>query len=118
MQAAEQSLKDARTILAAGVCPAARDEAYQAMLKAGMAVVLAHGYRVEAGSHHLTTVRIVTELLGSHHRGVTKTFNDLRRQRNDRLYDGVDICTADQASRAIDRAEALIAVLKQKQPSS
>lgn len=111
---ARRQLDGAGRILKTGVYPAARDEAYEAMLKAGMSLVLAHGYRVEAGSHHLTTVRVISKLLGPGHRGLAKAFNDLRKSRHERLYDGVDFCTAEEASRAIDRASELLALIEAK----
>ncbi len=99
---------ETRKILAAEVCAPARDEAYGAMLKAGMALIMAYGYRPETGSHHVTTVRVVAELLGPGRSGLAKAFNDLRKVRHDRLYDGMDFCTPEEASRAIDRAAELL----------
>lgn len=107
LEAAEHQIRDARKILEIGVYPAARDQAYEAMLKTGMAWTMAHGYRPETGSHHLIAVRIVGELLGLRRRGLAKAFNDLRKTRHERLYDAVDACTKDEAVGALRRAEEL-----------
>ncbi len=108
LQAAQRQLAETGKIFEVGVFPATRDEAYGAMLKAGMALILANGYRPESGSHHVTTVRVVSELLGHKRRGLAKAFNDLRRRRHERLYDGIDFCTRDEAERAIHRATELV----------
>lgn len=108
LQSAEEQLGAAQAILEIGLCAPARDQAYEAMLKAGMALILWHGYRAESGSHHAVTAKVVGELLGPEQRGLAKAFNDLRKKRRERLYEGVDACTDAEARRALERGRQLL----------
>ncbi len=104
LKSAKEQISDGEKVLAIKTFSVARDQAYEAMLKAGMALILSYGYRPESGSHHLITVKIVAKLLGDRHKGVMKAFNDLRKSRNERLYKGHEYCTKSDAERALSQA--------------
>lgn len=112
LHSAEEQLGAAEAILGIGLCAPARDQAYETMLKTGMALILWHGYRAESGSHHAVTTKVVGELLGPEQRGLAKAFNDLRKKRRERLYEGVDECTDAEAKRALKRGRELLNVAR------
>lgn len=90
-----------------------RDTSYEAMLKAGMALMFSRGFRPEAGSHHVTVVRFTESVLGNDYQELIITFDRLRRLRHQRLYQGKEIATRSQSESAVFAAERLISAVKE-----
>ncbi len=117
LESALEELRASENVLGIGLCAVSRDLSYEAMLKSGMALILHHGYRPESGQHHVITIKVISELLGREHRGLMKAFNDLRKERRGRLYEGIDECTEDEAREAIARAKELIELVQDQMSS-
>lgn len=64
--------------------------AYNAMLKAGRALILHKGYRTDDGSQHKTTVDFCSYLLDDETKNLVKQFDRMRRIRNIISYDPFD----------------------------
>jgi uncharacterized protein (UPF0332 family) len=92
----------------------ARDAAYEAMLKAGMAMMFAHGLRPVIGGHHVTIVRFTEAELGRGHEELIASFDRFRRTRHERLYEGKDTATKSQALHAIACAEELWGIARDR----
>lgn len=91
----------------------ARDTAYEAMLKFGMALMFKQGYRPESGGHHVTVVRFTEHILGKGYKDLITAFDRLRRSRHQRLYQGKEIGTKAQAESAIATAQELLATVRE-----
>jgi uncharacterized protein (UPF0332 family) len=92
----------------------ARDAAYEAMLKAGMVMMFAHGLRPVIGGHHVTIVRFTESELGKGHEELIASFDRFRRTRHERLYEGKDNATKSEAMHAIDCAEQLLNIARER----
>lgn len=104
-------LEAARQLVTSSHYGIARDTAYEAMLKFGMALMFEHGYRPESGSHHVIVVRFTEHILGKEHIDLITAFDRLRRSRHQRLYQGKEIGTRAQAESAIAAARELLAAV-------
>lgn len=89
-----------------------RDTAYEAMLKSGMALMFYHGYRPEVGSHHITIVRFIEQVLNSKYDEIVASFDRFRRTRHQRLYQGKEAASKSQAQKAIKTAKQLLEIVK------
>ena len=107
LSSAEGDIQTANDLLDLGRYGHSRDTAYEAMLKSGMALMFSFGFRPTSGSHHLTIVKFVKQVLGSDYEEIITAFNRLRRTRNDRLYRGKETGTKSQAAQAITNARNL-----------
>lgn len=105
----ESDLDAAQQLVTAAHFGIARDTAYEGMLKFGMALMFKHGYRPEAGSHHVTVVRFTEYVFGKDHADLIIAFDRLRRSRHQRLYQGKEVGTRAQAESAIATARELLA---------
>lgn len=92
----------------------ARDAAYGAMLKAGMALMFHYGYRPDTTSHHIAVVRFTEEVLGKKHEPLIASFDRLRRTRHERLYKGRENTTHSECKHAIGAAYKLIRIVKEE----
>ena len=61
--------------------------AYNAMLKAGRALLLWKGYQPDDGAQHKTVVELTAVFLGSRFKALTKHFETMRRKRNEMTYE-------------------------------
>lgn len=109
---ADKDIQASVELLKFGHYGIARDTAYEAMLKAGMALMFKQGYRPEAGSHHVTIVRFTERLLGQKHDDIIDSFDRFRRTRHQRLYQGKETATKSQAEKAIDTAQRLLKMIR------
>jgi uncharacterized protein (UPF0332 family) len=82
--------------------------AYQAMLKASLAMMLSHGQRprVQLG-HHQAIIDFAAKHLGGSHGALFALFDRMRRKRNDAFYD-VAVVGQAEAEEAVLAAEQLI----------
>jgi len=82
--------------------------AYQAMLRAGRALIFAHGFLPSDGQQHKTTVELTGKILGSRFSTVIRQFDKLRKKRNVFFYDSADAHNYTEAHTAIRTAKELI----------
>jgi uncharacterized protein (UPF0332 family) len=114
LASADKDIHAATEVSKLGYYGLSRDTAYEAMLKAGMALMYLHGYRPEAGSHHLTIVRFAERVLGSKHEDMVSSFDRFRRSRHRRLYQGKETATKSQSEKAIDTARYLLETIRKR----
>lgn len=91
---------------------AAHEIAYEAMLKATIALMLSHGQRLRSEpGHHEAAIQFAESKLDKSHSLLIRTFDSMRRKRNQTLYD-VAITTRTEAENAVDAAGQYLEVLK------
>jgi uncharacterized protein (UPF0332 family) len=103
---AQIDLKNARLIYPEDEIGAFR-MAYDAMLQAGISLVLFHGYRPQIKNFHKTVVEAVGFILGKDFAVLTKKFDQMRRNRNDAIYDILPLSQT-EAEESIKAAEDLL----------
>jgi len=82
--------------------------AYNAMLKAGRALLLMHGYIPDDGAQHKTVVEICGKLLGKKYADLAQEFETMRRKRNDMTYEGNILLERSEVPKALDHAIKLL----------
>jgi uncharacterized protein (UPF0332 family) len=79
--------------------------AYQAMLKASIALMLSHGQRARAQlGHHVAIIEFAQKHLDAKHAPLFALFDRMRRKRNDAFYD-IAIVSDVEAGEAVKAAE-------------
>lgn len=81
--------------------------AYNAMLQAGIALILSLGYRPKVVNFHRTVVEAVRAILGYSYLPAIKKFDQMRKSRHQAVYDAV-IISLSEAEAAIKTAEEFI----------
>ena len=71
--------------------------AYNAMLKAGRALLLLRGYVPDDGSQHKTVVDMTSAMLGDRYRALTEQFETMRRKRNEMTYEAGTLLSKSEA---------------------
>lgn len=84
------------------------------MLRAGRALLYAHGYLPADGQLHKTVVEATGMILGQEFYGIVKQFDKLRRKRNVFFYDSLDTSNVAEAKKAGKEAIQLIKVIGKK----
>ena len=87
--------------------------AYQAMLRAGRALLFSYGYLPTDGQQHKTVVETSGKILGPNFDLLIKQFEKLRRKRNIFFYDSADSSNLAEARKAGESAKKLIASIKE-----
>jgi len=82
--------------------------AYNAMLKAGRALMLLEGYVPDDGAQHKTVVEMTNAILGGHFRHLTEQFESMRRKRNEMTYEAGTLLSNSEAQRAFSDAIAMV----------
>jgi uncharacterized protein (UPF0332 family) len=82
--------------------------AYNAMLKAGRALMLLKGYVPDDGAQHKTVVEMTNALLGDPYRELTEKFETMRRKRNEMTYESGALLSKSEAQKAFSDAIALV----------
>jgi uncharacterized protein (UPF0332 family) len=82
--------------------------AYNAMLKAGRALMLLQGYVPDNGSQHKTVAEMTSALLGKKYRAITEQFETMRRKRNEMTYESGTLLSKSEAQKAFSDAIALV----------
>ena len=82
--------------------------AYNAMLKAGRALLLLQGYVPDDGSQHKTVVDMTSAILGDQYRTLTDQFETMRRKRNEMTYEAGALLSKSEAHKAFSDAISLI----------
>lgn len=81
--------------------------AYDAMLQAGIALILSLGYRPKVINFHKTVTVAAGEILGEDYSPVVKKFDQMRKCRHQAVYDA-EIISAGEAEAAIKTAREFI----------
>jgi uncharacterized protein (UPF0332 family) len=90
---------------------AAYQIAYEAMVKASLAFILAHGQRVRAQlGHHIALIEFCERHLDVKHAPLLRSLDRMRRKRNQALYD-VGMITRTETEAAIEVAEEYLTVI-------
>jgi len=81
---------------------------YNAMLKAGRALLLMHGYAPDDGAQHKTVVELCGKLLGKKYLNLAQSFETMRRKRNDMTYEGNILLEHSEVPKALDNAIVML----------
>jgi len=88
--------------------------AYEAMLKATLALMLSRGYRPRTAlGHHKTLVDFSSFVLGEKFEGITAAYDSMRAKRNKVVYD-IALVSEDEASQATILAGQYVDIIKNK----
>lgn len=94
--------------------------AYLAMLKAGRALLLLHGYIQDDGAQHKTVVEITGAILGDRYENLTDQFESMRRKRNEMTYGAGVLLSKTETqvafSDAINLVKKILVEIKSKNP--
>lgn len=82
--------------------------AYNAMLKAGRALMLMQGFVPDDGAQHKTVVEMTGAILGDPYRTLTDHFETMRRKRNVMTYEAGALLSRSEAQRAFADAITLM----------
>lgn len=82
--------------------------AYNAMLKAGRALMLLKGYVPDDGAQHKTVVEMTSTILGAPFGELTEIFETIRRKRNEMTYESGTLLSKSEVQKAFSDAIALV----------
>jgi uncharacterized protein (UPF0332 family) len=82
--------------------------AYNAMLKAGRALMLLQGYVPHDGAQHKTVVEMTSAILGDRYEDLTERFETMRRKRNEMTYEAGTLLSKSEAQEAFSDAIAVV----------
>jgi uncharacterized protein (UPF0332 family) len=82
--------------------------AYNAMLKAGRALLLFQGYVPDDGGQHKTVVEMTSGILGDQYKNLTEQFETMRRKRNEMTYETAGLLPRSEAQKAFSDAIPLV----------
>ena len=82
--------------------------AYNAMLKAGRALMLFQGYVPDDGAQHKTVVEMTSAILGDPYKNLTGQFETMRRKRNEMTYETAALLSMSEAQKAFSDAISLV----------
>jgi len=87
--------------------------AYQAMLRAGRALLFSKGYLPTDGGQHKTVVELTHEILGREYSLLIEKFEKMRRRRNVFFYESDVFGTTTDAENALKAASELIHIIEE-----
>lgn len=94
--------------------------AYNAMLKAGRALLLLNGWVPDDGAQHRTVVEMTGVLLGEKYNHIVNKFESMRRKRNDMTYEAGVLISDKEKEQAFEDAitlfESCLETAKKKNP--
>lgn len=94
--------------------------AYNAMLKAGRALLFFKEYIPADGGQHKTVVEMTSAILGESFRGLCDQFESMRRKRNELTYEAGILLSETDSKKAFDDArqivKGILATVKSKNP--
>jgi uncharacterized protein (UPF0332 family) len=85
--------------------------AYNAVLRAGLALMFSGGYRPDVRGKHLTVVKFVSIGLGQEHNKLVNSYDYMRRKRHHLIYEPGLPCSKKEAKDAIDTAARLVDII-------
>lgn len=86
---------------------------YNAMLRAGLALMLSEGFRPETSDKHKTVVRFVNSVFGKEHFKVITNYDLIRRKRHRFIYEPDIPCSAREAEEALPMAKEFLIIILQ-----
>ena len=86
--------------------------AYQAMLRAGRALLFSKGYLPADGGQHRTVVELTHKLLGKDYSVLIGKFERMRRRRNIFFYESDPFGTMTEAESALKTAAQLVSAIE------
>jgi len=94
--------------------------AYNAMLRAGLALMTSYGFRADIKDKHLTIVRFTSSILGDKFKRLINTYDFMRRKRHRFIYEPDISCSRKEAEDAIKTAQRfvnkILQLIKEKSP--
>jgi uncharacterized protein (UPF0332 family) len=94
--------------------------AYNAMLRAGLALMTSYGFRPEIKDKHLTIVRFTSSILGDKFKRLINTYDFMRRKRHRFIYEPDIPCSRKEAEDALKTAREFVKIIhnliKEKNP--
>ena len=85
--------------------------AYNAVLQACRALMLAEGYRPRGGEQHATVVEFIRENLGTRYSNQVKLFDQMRRKRHRVIYEVAGLVSKHEAEQAMEFAKSFVGQL-------
>ncbi len=82
--------------------------AYNAMLKAGRALLLLNGWAPDDGAQHKTVVEMTGVILGEKYGHIVNKFESMRRKRNDMTYEAGVLISNKEKEQAFEDAITLV----------
>ena len=114
-----KDIKEARAVLKIGE-RAPFLLAYQAMLKAGRALLSLENLRPADGSQHKTVIQVCEVLLGEKFKSLAEQFETMRRKRNELTYEFGGLLSPSEIKASLKDAEdwirAILGKVKEKNP--
>lgn len=86
--------------------------AYQAMLRAGRALVFSKGYLPADGAQHRTVVELTGQLLGKEYSTLVEKFEKMRRSRNLFFYESDPFGSMTDAKNSLKAASQLVDLIE------
>jgi len=94
--------------------------AYNSMLRSGLALMIAEGFRPEVRDKHLTVVKFAASALDTEFKRLLNDYDFIRRKRHRLIYEPSIPCSKEEAKQAIQTArefiDAISTLLKKKNP--
>ena len=82
--------------------------AYNAVLQAARALVLAHGFRPRGDEQHATVVQFVEETLGKKYASQIALFDQMRRKRHRVIYEMAGLVSKQEAEQGVRFAKKFV----------
>ena len=82
--------------------------AYNAMLRAGLALMFSEGFRPEIKGKHLTVVKFASSVLGDKFKRLINDYDFMRKKRNRFIYEPDMPCSIKEAEDAMKTAEEFV----------
>jgi len=82
--------------------------AYNAMLRSGLSLMFAEGFRPDIKDKHLTVVRFVSLVLGDDFKRLINDYDFMRKKRNRFIYEPEIPCSMKEAKDALKTAEEFV----------
>ncbi len=109
---AEKDLKTADSVLSIDASWSST-MVYQALLRAGRALLMARGVLPADGRQHKTVVEVVGKILGKEFADSVDIFEKMRKKRNLFFYESVESSTTTEAKNAFKIARTIIRRIKE-----
>ncbi len=112
LDSAERKLKEAHQVCAISQ-ETAFQMAYDSMLRASLGLMLQHGKRPRSlPGHHVAIIEFAGGVLGDEFRGLIRHFDQMRRKRNDLLYEADDFVSETEVDESLKMAERFLIQIK------
>lgn len=112
LESAVKKLKDAHRVVGINQ-ETAFQMAYESMLRASLGLMLRHGKRPRSlPGHHVAIIEFAGEVLGEDFRGLVRHFDQMRRKRNDLLYEADDFVSETEVVESLKIAEKFLAEIR------